>query len=192
MYLGRLDKKGVGILDELQGSGYVPHSPVESLKMWCEYVPYEGVYEVKHADRSRTFVKSSLLVAHPFGFDGKDAAGDHLAVYKGLAGESFYHPATFFSLSRKGDSERFGINASMPSMLTSNGRKSRMDCAARERFREKWSAFFGKWPLGIFNEDVVPIENYGLAQDGEFYYFDLHLFESIPSPLADDPRIKKA
>lgn len=188
MYMSRIDGIGMSMLASLEDAGYAPRSPVEKLKRWERYNHYRNIYEAVHRDGSRSFVKSSTQISNPFTFDDKETAAKHMDVYKALTGEKLYDSRSFFALEKNG--KGYGVVASMPAVTLVSG-KNRTGLLA-ERFNEKWSTIFSRWPLGFFHEDVAHEFNYGLAEDGEFYYFDLNLFESIPSPLAEDPRVKKS
>jgi hypothetical protein len=187
----KIDRTGASLLTSLEESGYVPHSPVKKMLPWEECSHYSGVYETVHIDGSVSFVKSSMRLFNSFAFGDRETAMKHLRVYRKFSesGERFYDGRSFFAVEK--GKKGYGVVACMPALLTHQGKKTRIGSFGREVFNSKWNAFFDRWPLGLFDGDVIPIHNYGLAEDGEFYYFDLHLFETIPSPLADDPRINK-
>jgi hypothetical protein len=187
MYLNKLDATGMRLLETLEESGYVLHSPVGSVRL--SDLNYPGVYEVIHRDGNQSFMKDSSLITKPFAFPDEETAVKHLNVYSRLSSsdEKFYNKRSFFAL-QKGD-DGYGIVACMPALVVLDTMERTASLVAA--FNDKCSAFFSRWPMGLFHDDVAREFNYGLAEDGEIYYLDLHLFESIPSPLVDDARVKK-
>ena len=189
MYLMRSSRKGMDMMGMLEEAGYHPHSPVKRIVLCRNPVPYKGVYKVGHEDKSLSFIKDSLEIEDSFGFGDEGQAVRHLDFYRKFAcdAENVYNSMSFLAVSRGNGG--YGIMASMPGMMTVTMRKNRAFFENIGKLEEKKADLFSRWPKYEFNEDLTSHINYGLADDGEFYYFDLHLFARIPSPLLDDPRI---
>ncbi len=183
---------GWELLSSIGRSGYILSPPANNvINASDRHVSYGGVYRVIQKNGDVKYIKSSLELSgseRRFSFEDEETAKNHIDVYRKFAEIGFYHPESFFDIIQSGN--EIGVMCAMPELATRNGIKKRIKEFPTEEFNKTWSGFFNEWPLGYFHGDVTVSTNYGISDEGNIHYFDLNLFECIPSPLVSDPRIK--
>ncbi|MFC1768795.1 hypothetical protein ACFLZX_03455 [Nanoarchaeota archaeon] len=142
---------------------------------------YTGVHEARFADGSAFYVKNSDgLERNPFAFPDLPTAYDHVGIYEILKDKRFFHPDSKFVLTECEDGYRL-IYAS-PAMDSTTNVQRRLNRFPRDLLPGRIEILNEVLPHDHRSFDTGCMNNYGMI-NGELFYFDMHLFDRVPSSL---------
>ncbi len=145
-----------------------------------EVTYYKGVFEVELEDGSTWYIKTSDGLGRPFSFETEESCQQHLSLYERLRDVGFYHPNSRFVASENKDSYR--IISATPDMASVTHKKNQLVHFPEDQYIKQRDLLFSIIDRELLNGDVVAGRNYGV-DNGKLYYFDMHIFKEVPSPM---------